>query len=748
MRSKITVLIHHLPHQELLETLPLRLGLAAKQIEQVYLYQSLVKLNPVSLPGTFPPVRQLNYKRPPALASVINYLYKKDFSCLAVIDGRHLEGLGQLSDLPVFINDQQSLFATVNSLVNGTSFNHRTTTWRQSFASTNIEESEESNGLNPFIWFVKPALLKQQIPRQLLYVNYHHPHLLSLALMLTAGKTQQRVSVVNVVHKTTSDIWPSALTPYTGVDYWQLGLLYGQLIPLTRVSAFWKNTLSKTLRTSLFERSLFLSGLVVDTARRLLPFSRPLLRSIASPASAITNKTAASNSPTWQQINRVSSDYRQTYLEIPLVAFDQPKINQDSSRLYNQDPSLGRLYLEEVINNEELKQLTIKQQFQEYLTDQRHKNPRLPLQIALTLPAINIRGAERYVNSLFKYLDPTIFKLKIVTLDAGSQLGRWWQKEGLPIFQPANDLSKYNEVDWLVEQIKDCDIVYNLLTDDWAIWEALNKLSPRPQIFTRITNLTSNYTTPLMSELVQTVTFVSNISRQRFLPELFPRAEFLTAYSPASFDFLPRLQPDDRKQLKKQYGLDENKHTLLWVGRLSAWEKNVPLLKAAITASKDLPVQWVVIGYFQYPTAAIAVKWQRFAQKQNVVWLPHLINYQVPPYYQLADYLISTSHIEGLPGSVRDALTFGTPTLAFDSGGVREAIVSGATGLLTPPNQEIFLDALRQLLTVPAQDYQSWERQSQQLARARFNPEANIKQLGAKFLQRYFEQQTSDHDPA
>lgn len=57
----------------------------------------------------------------------------------------------------------------------------------------------------------------------------------------------------------------------------------------------------------------------------------------------------------------------------------------------------------------------------------------------------------------------------------------------------------------------------------------------------------------------------------------------------------------------------------------------------------------------------------------------------IVPHLNWADALISTSRTEGLPGIVLEAAATGLPVVAFDVGGVAEAIDDGVTGILARP---------------------------------------------------------------
>ncbi len=62
---------------------------------------------------------------------------------------------------------------------------------------------------------------------------------------------------------------------------------------------------------------------------------------------------------------------------------------------------------------------------------------------------------------------------------------------------------------------------------------------------------------------------------------------------------------------------------------------------------------------------------------------------------QWAHLLILTSLSEGLPGAILEAGAAGLPTVAVDVGGVREAVSDGVSGLVTPPDHDALVEALR-----------------------------------------------------
>ncbi|HEU4915161.1 MAG TPA: glycosyltransferase [Acidimicrobiia bacterium] len=63
----------------------------------------------------------------------------------------------------------------------------------------------------------------------------------------------------------------------------------------------------------------------------------------------------------------------------------------------------------------------------------------------------------------------------------------------------------------------------------------------------------------------------------------------------------------------------------------------------------------------------------------------------VSPHLAWADVLLLTSRTEGLPGAVLEAGAVGVVTVAYDVGGVREAVVDGVTGFVVPSGDQASL---------------------------------------------------------
>jgi len=84
----------------------------------------------------------------------------------------------------------------------------------------------------------------------------------------------------------------------------------------------------------------------------------------------------------------------------------------------------------------------------------------------------------------------------------------------------------------------------------------------------------------------------------------------------------------------------------------------------------------------------------------RVIFTGHLSD--VRPVYRDIDLLALTSHTEGLPNVILEALCMETPVLATDVGGVREVVEDGRTGVLLPAGAiDAIADRLVRLLDSP-----------------------------------------------
>jgi glycosyltransferase involved in cell wall biosynthesis len=136
-----------------------------------------------------------------------------------------------------------------------------------------------------------------------------------------------------------------------------------------------------------------------------------------------------------------------------------------------------------------------------------------------------------------------------------------------------------------------------------------------------------------------------------------------------------------------------NSFTVGAVGRLE-WQKGYDLLLRALVNAAPVTAVLVGDGGERARLERLAIK---LGVANRVVWT----GWQSNPrsYLPTFDAFVLPSRFEGFPLSVLEAMLAEVPVVATDVGSVSEAVVSGQTGLLVPPeNPAALADALDDLL--------------------------------------------------
>jgi glycosyltransferase involved in cell wall biosynthesis len=97
--------------------------------------------------------------------------------------------------------------------------------------------------------------------------------------------------------------------------------------------------------------------------------------------------------------------------------------------------------------------------------------------------------------------------------------------------------------------------------------------------------------------------------------------------------------------------------------------------------------------------------------------------------YNAADLLLHPAQIDNLPNTVAEAMSAGTPVLAFQTGGLPEMVVSGKSGWLVPEiNAQLMIHELHSIIKLKT--YKNLRNSTQELARQLFDP----KKIGEQYM--------------
>jgi len=138
---------------------------------------------------------------------------------------------------------------------------------------------------------------------------------------------------------------------------------------------------------------------------------------------------------------------------------------------------------------------------------------------------------------------------------------------------------------------------------------------------------------------------------------------------------------------------------LLFVGRLNA-QKGIGLLLHALAASRSRATLDVVGD--GPDTGELRVLAGSLGVADRVVWHGVLPQHRLPPLYRRASSVVVPSRDEGLGLVAVEALLCETAVIAFDSGGLRDVVQDGVTGLLVKQfTAEALAHAIDELLSTP-----------------------------------------------
>jgi glycosyltransferase involved in cell wall biosynthesis len=128
----------------------------------------------------------------------------------------------------------------------------------------------------------------------------------------------------------------------------------------------------------------------------------------------------------------------------------------------------------------------------------------------------------------------------------------------------------------------------------------------------------------------------------------------------------PAQQEQQRSRFARQLGLAEETQFVLFAGRLHP-QKDPLLLLQAIATLNDPRIHLLIAGAGELESA-VRFEIQRLGLDQKVTMLGAVQQVDLVNLYQLASLFILTSHYEGFPVSVLEALACGIPVVASASG--------------------------------------------------------------------------------
>jgi glycosyltransferase involved in cell wall biosynthesis len=197
--------------------------------------------------------------------------------------------------------------------------------------------------------------------------------------------------------------------------------------------------------------------------------------------------------------------------------------------------------------------------------------------------------------------------------------------------------------------------------------------------------------------------------------------------------FSPEVDSSTKETQRRKWDLSADALIVGGVGRLH-YQKNFPLfLEVAAEVCARMPQAiFVIVGEGPERTAL-----EELSRKLGIASRVHFLGFvkEMPELYQSLDLLLLTSHFEGTPLTVLEAMAMGVPVVASKVDGVAEVLVDGRDAFLVPPgNRDLFVKGICQIFQNQGL-WQQLSRAGQEKARQQFSAEAMVRQVEALYLQ-------------
>lgn len=166
--------------------------------------------------------------------------------------------------------------------------------------------------------------------------------------------------------------------------------------------------------------------------------------------------------------------------------------------------------------------------------------------------------------------------------------------------------------------------------------------------------------------------------------------------------FCPVPDQATKTALRKQFGINEQCHLVMTIGRMMAVKGFRHIIMALPDIQKTIPdICYMIVAQPDEPEKMLIEHLvKELHLEKNVIIQPPISNKELPQLLQTADLFILTSEPvyyphyqeEGLPRVIPEASACGLPVIVSTTGGLAEAVVNNETGVVVPHGDQ---DALK-----------------------------------------------------
>lgn len=159
--------------------------------------------------------------------------------------------------------------------------------------------------------------------------------------------------------------------------------------------------------------------------------------------------------------------------------------------------------------------------------------------------------------------------------------------------------------------------------------------------------------------------------------------------------------PEMMAERRARLGIPQDMPVLLALGRLSFEKGYADLVEAAALVRRVHPEFRLVIVGEGHERQQIEAVIRRTGMADHVILAGH--DNHVDPWLAMASGLVISSHSEGSPNALLEAMAAGLPIVATKVGGIPEIVTTERDALLVPPHSiQTMADAMARILNNPA----------------------------------------------
>jgi glycosyltransferase involved in cell wall biosynthesis len=186
---------------------------------------------------------------------------------------------------------------------------------------------------------------------------------------------------------------------------------------------------------------------------------------------------------------------------------------------------------------------------------------------------------------------------------------------------------------------------------------------------------------------------------------------------------------EDVRAWRERLRVSPDERVLLSIGRLSKEKAHGDLLEAfkhLSEANRDLNVKLLIVGEGPEREKLMAAA-RSTGISERVVFTGQVKNVQ--PFYAIADVFVLSSHSEGSPNVLLEAMAANVPVVATAVGGVPEMVKNEESALLVPPMNPAAMAAAVSSLIRNRELAQRLVQNAATLIKVRFHPEQYVRTL-------------------